>query len=54
VVKHRRIDGFGKFANVAVFKGEQTKLVDERGTSLPDCPDLLKSLLAFTSPANLG
>jgi len=27
VVKHRRIDGFGKFANVAVFKGEQTKLV---------------------------
>jgi len=51
VIKHRRIDGFGKFANVAILKGEQIKFVDEQGTSLPDCPDLLKSLLAFTSPA---
>src|SRR5213593_2475041 len=51
VIKHRRIDGFGKFANVAILKGEQTKIVDEQGTSLPDCPDLLKSLRAFTSPA---
>ncbi len=51
VIKHRRIDGFGKFANVAILKGEQVKVVDENGTSLPDCPDLLKSLLAFTSPA---
>src|SRR5437870_6812561 len=51
VIKHRRIDGFGKFANVAVLKGEQVKFVDEKGTSLPVCPDLLKSLLAFTSPA---
>src|SRR5947209_11571586 len=51
VIKHRRIDGFGKFANVAILKGEQTKIVDEQGTSLPDCPDLLKSLLAFTSPS---
>jgi hypothetical protein len=51
VIKHRRIDGYGKFANVAILKGEQVKIVDERGTSLPDCPDLLKSLLAFNSPA---
>jgi hypothetical protein len=49
VIKHRRIDGFGKFANVAILKGEQIKIVDENGTSLPDCPALLKSLLAFTS-----
>jgi hypothetical protein len=49
VVKHRRIDGFGKFANVAILKGEQIKIVDENGTSLPDCPALLKSLLAFTA-----
>ena len=49
VIKHRRIEGFGKFANVAVLKGEQVKVVDEQGTSLPDCPALLKSLLAFTS-----
>src|SRR5216684_1877826 len=51
VNKHRRIDGFGKFANVAVLKGEQVKIVDEQGASLPDCPDLLKSLSAFTAPA---
>jgi hypothetical protein len=50
VIKHRRIDGFGKFANVAVLKGEQTKIVDEEAASLPECPDLLKSLRAFTSP----
>jgi len=52
VVKHRRIDGFGKFANVAILKGEQIKIVDENGTSLPDCPELLKSLLAFTLTDN--
>ena len=49
VIKHRRIEGFGKFANVVVLKGEQVKIVDEQGTSLPDCPALLKALLAFTS-----
>lgn len=49
VVKHRRIEGFGKFVNVAILKGEQIKIVDERATSLPDCPDLHKSLQAFTS-----
>jgi hypothetical protein len=49
VIKHRRAAGFGKFANVAVLKGEQVKIVDELGQSLPDCPDLLKSLHAFTA-----
>ncbi|HKY45168.1 MAG TPA: hypothetical protein VJM50_18900 [Pyrinomonadaceae bacterium] len=54
VVKHRRIDGFGKYANVAVLKGEQVKVIDEKGTSLPDCPALLKALLAFTHAATNG
>lgn len=54
VVKHRRFDGFGKYANVAVLKGEQVKVIDEKGTSLPDCPALLKSLLAFTAAATNG
>ena len=54
VVKHRRLDGFGKYANVAVLKGEQVKVIDEKGTSLPDCPSLLKSLLAFTAAATNG
>lgn len=54
VVKHRRIDGFGKYANAVVLKGERIKVIDEKGTSLPDCPSLLKSLLAFTSSASNG
>ncbi|HSS21309.1 MAG TPA: hypothetical protein VLL54_14640 [Pyrinomonadaceae bacterium] len=52
VIKHRRTDGFGKFANVAVLKGEEVKIVDERGASLPDCPGLLAALLPFTSPGS--
>jgi hypothetical protein len=54
VVKHRRLDGFGKYANVAVLKGEHVKIIDERGTSLPDCPSLLRALLAFTASATNG
>ena len=54
VIKHRRIEGFGKYANVVVLKGERIKVIDEKGTSLPDCPSLLKSLLAFTSSAANG
>jgi hypothetical protein len=54
VIKHRRIGGFGKYANVVVLKGEQIKVIDEKGTSLPDCPSLLKSLLAFTSSTTTG
>jgi hypothetical protein len=54
VVKHRRLDGLGKYANVAVLKGEQVKVIDEKGTSLPDCPALLKALLAFTAAATNG
>ena len=51
VIKHRRQAGIGKFANVAVLKGEQIKIVDEAGASIPDCPGLITSLLAFTSPS---
>ena len=54
VIKHRRFDGFGKYANVAVLKGEQVKIIDEKGTSLPDCPSLLRALLAFTAAATNG
>ena len=54
VVKHRRLDGFGKYANVVVLKGEQVKAIDEEGTSLPDCPALLRALLAFTAAATNG
>ena len=51
VVKHHRGDE-GKFVNVAVLEGDQIKVVDERASSLPDCPPLLTSLLGFDSPAS--
>jgi hypothetical protein len=52
VIKHRRVDGFGKFVNVAVLNGDEVKVVDEQSVSLPDCPALLTSLLGFSSPAS--
>jgi hypothetical protein len=53
VVKHHRGDeATGKFVNVAVLEGDQIKVVDERASSLPDCPPLLTSLLGFDSPAS--
>lgn len=51
VLKHGRGDE-GKFVNVAVLEGDQVKLVDERASSLPDCPALLTSLLGFDAPAS--
>jgi hypothetical protein len=52
VIKHRRVDGFGKFVNVAVLNGDEVKVVDELSVSLPDCPALLTSLLGFSTPAS--
>jgi hypothetical protein len=52
VVKYRRGQETGKYVNVVVFKGDQIKVVDEHGTSLPDCPALLTSLLGFGAPAS--
>jgi hypothetical protein len=52
VVKHHRGGDSGKFVNVAVIEGDQIKIVDERASSLPDCPPLLTSLLGFDSPAS--
>jgi len=52
VVKHRRLDGFGKFVNVAVLQGDHVKIVDEQSVSLPDCPQMLNSLLGFTNTAS--
>ncbi|WP_201747885.1 putative sensor domain DACNV-containing protein [Chitinophaga vietnamensis] len=49
VVKHRRLMGLGKFTNVAVLKGDQVKVVDERVGMLPDTPDVVTSLLGIKS-----
>ena len=45
IIKHRRLDGFGKFTNVAILLGDQVKLVNEAVSSTPDCPSLISSLL---------
>lgn len=52
VLKHHRGESSGKYVNVAVLEGDQIKIVDETASSLPDCPDLLTSLLGFDSPAS--
>lgn len=40
VVKHSRIDGFGKFVNIAVLKGDDIKIIDDQDAGLSDCPAL--------------
>jgi hypothetical protein len=50
VIKYRRGRETGKYVNVAVLEGDRVKFVDERGTSLPDCPELLTALLGFGAP----
>ncbi len=46
VVKHSR-DEAEKFVNIAVLQGDEIKIIDEQSAHLPDCPDLLTSLLGF-------
>lgn len=45
VVKHRRREHSGKFVNVAVLEGDQTKLLDPQAAGLPDCPAVVSLLL---------
>lgn len=47
VVKHSRGAESEKFVNVAVLQGDEIKMIDEKAARLPDCPDLLTSLLGF-------
>jgi hypothetical protein len=54
VIKHRRIDGFGKFVNVAVLQGDQIKVLDEATMGVADCPALLTSLANMPLPSYMG
>ncbi|MCE6987785.1 putative sensor domain DACNV-containing protein [Dyadobacter sp. CY323] len=47
VIKHRRVDGFGKFVNVAVLKGDQVKIVNEVSGRVRDCPSVINSMIGF-------
>jgi len=53
VIKYRR-GRETKYVNVVVLEGDTVKFVDERGTSLPDCPELLTHLLGFGAPEPAG
>jgi len=45
----------GKFVNIVVLEGDQVKVVDEHGASVPDCPGIegiVTALLGFDSAAS--
>ncbi|MFD0794245.1 putative sensor domain DACNV-containing protein [Mucilaginibacter litoreus] len=54
VIKHRRVDGFGKYVNVAVLQGDQIKVLDENTMGIADCPALIKSLQSMPLPTYMG
>lgn len=53
VIKHRQASGFGKFVNVAILKGDQIKIVDEKSIASV-CSPLLKSFLGMPRPLRSG
>jgi hypothetical protein len=50
VIKHSRTDGFGKFVNIAVLKGDEIKIVDEQNTGMKDCPALFDTIPGIATP----
>ncbi|WP_375435765.1 putative sensor domain DACNV-containing protein [uncultured Hymenobacter sp.] len=54
VVKHRRADGFGKFVNVAILRGDQLQLVDGESAAMDDCPALQAFLPGRSLPTTAG
>ncbi|MFT4032591.1 MAG: hypothetical protein QM669_09230 [Siphonobacter sp.] len=51
VIKHRRLDGFGKFVNVAILQGDNIKIIDEYITDLPAYLSSLTSMVGFHLPS---
>lgn len=54
VVKHRRADGFGKFVNVAILRGDQLQLVDADNAAVDGCSALQVFLPSAGLPASTG
>ncbi len=54
VIKHRRTDGFGKFVNICVLRGDEIKMVDEHNISLDSSPAIIESLLDMPLPSAPG
>jgi len=49
VLKHRPRHESRKFVNVAVLEGDRIKIIDERSSSVADCPDVLATMVGFDS-----
>jgi hypothetical protein len=49
VIKCGRVEGAGKFVNIAVIEGDQTKVINQNAARVPDCPAILTPLLGLES-----
>lgn len=55
IVKHSRIEGFGKFVNIAILKGDEIKfVVQQLEGDVPEYPAMLSSLLGKPLPSYLS
>ena len=52
VIKHKRPNGFGKYTNVAVLSGDQVKIIDENNSTVPECSEIIRSMLGYSSSAS--
>ncbi len=52
VVKHRRLQGFGKYTNVAVLKGDEIKFVNKDYGHFKECPSFITALLNIDAPCS--
>lgn len=52
VIKHRRLQGFGKYTNVAVLKGDEIKLVNKDDGHFKECPSFITALLNIDAPCS--
>ncbi len=54
VIKHPRLGGGVKFANVAVLEGDSVKVVDDAWAASDSCPGFVRSLFGSISPNRLN
>ncbi|HEX7365916.1 MAG TPA: hypothetical protein VF273_02415 [Pelobium sp.] len=50
VIKHRRLQGFGKYTNVAVLKGDEIKVINKDCGVFNECPAIVTALLDIDAP----
>ncbi len=54
IIKHSRADGFGKFVNLAILKGDEVKFVVQPTAEIAEYPAMLSSLLGKPLPPYLS